>query len=147
MSPSHRVPFSPHGGQPRSRRPRSDGRRPVLAVGGVALAALAVVPNDQLAKLRQPSAAELARSASTCQTVLESDRRLSRQQLSQFLKMSAPTSRGAVHQAIQPPYCILGSDGSDAEREAYPMAFDPNTWLVVRYEQGTYQDYDFILKH
>jgi hypothetical protein len=34
-----------------------------------------------------------------------------------------------------------------ATREAYPLAFDPEAWVVVNYDSGTYVDYDFVFKH
>ncbi|MEL6814895.1 MAG: hypothetical protein AAFP03_08780 [Cyanobacteria bacterium J06598_3] len=32
------------------------------------------------------------------------------------------------------------------EREAYPLAFDPQAWVVVRYAGGEYAGYDFVFK-
>ena len=37
--------------------------------------------------------------------------------------------------------------GVSAERAAYPLAFDPNTWLVVLYEDEEYVGYGFKLQH
>lgn len=31
-------------------------------------------------------------------------------------------------------------------REAYPLAFDPEAWVVVRYTEGEYAGYDFVFK-
>ena len=52
-----------------------------------------------------------------------------------------------VRQIVSEPYCQLPTlkvrSGVDAEREAYPLAFDPGTTLVILYENDEYAGYRF----
>jgi hypothetical protein len=49
------------------------------------------------------------------------------------------------------PYCRLSElevrAGVRAQREAYPLAFDPQTWFVVLYEGDQYTGYSFSFRH
>ena len=123
------------------RKPRSRGA--LLASGGMlALAALVVVPK---------SASENPTTASVvCQETVQSQSVLSRAELSELLAVPERSSKDAVQQVIEAPYCTLNSvevrEGAIAEREAYPLAFDPQTWLIVLYEEGEYAGYDFSFR-
>ncbi|MGC1308854.1 MAG: hypothetical protein WA885_16630 [Phormidesmis sp.] len=99
---------------------------------------------------------------SSCQEVVKSGAEISRSQISQLLTMPIGSSKAAVQQAIQTPYCTMPpliaeaasqkttADAAKAseglEREAYPLAFDPEAWIVVTYEAGAYAGYDFVFK-
>ncbi|MEM9164337.1 MAG: hypothetical protein AAGC54_14875 [Cyanobacteria bacterium P01_F01_bin.4] len=126
----------------RSVRPRRSrrGGKALLAGGSMAfLAALTVVP----AKLK-PSATEVAPQP-ICQEVVRSEARLSREQLSRLLSIPEAASKEAIQRIVDTPYCILKS-AKAVHHAAYPLEFDPNTWLVLVYEDGAYRDYDFVFK-
>ena len=131
----------------RSRHPRvgrSRGNMLLASAGGgmIALAALAVVPKSQ----PQPTGAV----SDVCQQKVEPQSVLSRAELSQLLSVPERSSKEAVQQVIEIPYCTLEPvslrEGAIAQREAYPLEFDPQTWLVVLYEEGEYAGYDFSFK-
>ncbi|MDA0673304.1 MAG: hypothetical protein O3C67_06320 [Cyanobacteria bacterium] len=106
--------------------------------GAVALALVAVVP-----QVNRPAPV----AVDVCQQVVESQSVLGREELSELLAIPERASREAVEQVIAKPYCVLNAtevrEGVTAEREAYPLAFDPQTWFVVLYEDGEYAGYDF----
>ena len=72
---------------------------------------------------------------------------LSREQLARFLTIAERDSKSRVREILAHPYCQLSTiqirQGIDAEREAYPLAFDPKTWLVILYEGDEYAGYRF----
>lgn len=82
-----------------------------------------------------------------CQQVVRPDAVLSRDHLTQILAISERTARNQVQQVIAEPYCHLSPisirAGVLAEREAYPLEFDPDTWLVMLYEGEEYAGFDF----
>lgn len=85
-----------------------------------------------------------------CSQVVQAQSFLSRNELSQLLAVPERASREAVRQVVAEPYCLLPPlavrEGEMAEREAYPLEFDPQTWLVVLYEGGEYAGYDFSFR-
>ena len=56
-------------------------------------------------------------------------------------------SKSRSREIIQEPYCTLSAlnirAGVEADREAYPLAFEPNTTLVILYENDEYAGYRF----
>lgn len=82
-----------------------------------------------------------------CQTVKQSSVVLSREQLAQLLTVAERADRKDVREIVNEPYCTMSAlevrAGIEAEREAYPLAFDPSTWLVVLYEGDEYAGYGF----
>lgn len=96
-----------------------------------------------------------AKAASTeqdlCQDIISSQAVLSRQQLTQLLTVPERENRQAIEAITESPYCTLSAievrAGVTAERAAYPLAFDPNTWLVVLYEDEEYVGYGFKIQH
>ena len=84
-----------------------------------------------------------------CQGIISSQAVLSRQQLTQLLTVPERENRQAIEAIAEEPYCSLAAievrAGVMAERTAYPLAFDPNTWLVVLYEDEEYVGYGFKL--
>ncbi len=86
-----------------------------------------------------------------CQNIISSQAVLSRQQLTQLLTVPERENRQAIEAIAEEPYCALAAievrAGVMAERTAYPLAFDPNTWLVVLYEDEEYVGYGFKLQH
>lgn len=96
-----------------------------------------------------------AKAASTtqdlCQNIISNQAVLSRQQLTQLLTVPERENRQVIEAIVEEPYCTLAAievrAGVEAERAAYPLAFDPNTWLVVLYEDEEYVGYGFKLHH
>ncbi|MEO0757128.1 MAG: hypothetical protein AAFY78_09675 [Cyanobacteria bacterium J06648_16] len=140
--PGRPLPRSQASGFPHpTERPRQSPRTAWLAGGSMAfLAAIAVLP----AQLR-PEASHTV-STAVCQTVVQSEARLSRDQLSKFLALPQQASKTAVQEVIQGPYCQLPGTPEASNREAYPLAFDPDTWFVVQYAGDVYTGYEFTFR-
>ncbi|MFK8182829.1 MAG: hypothetical protein AB8B99_05595 [Phormidesmis sp.] len=85
--------------------------------------------------------------AKTCEGTVTETAQLSREQLLQLLAIPERDSKARVRQIVKEPYCQLSTlqirAGVDAVREAYPLAFDPETTLVVLYENEEYAGYRF----
>ena len=138
----------------------------LFATGSVAtLALLAVVPNQV--------ASQSVRSDS-CQEVVQSGAEISRGELASLVSIPQGATREAVRELIDVPYCLLpaapdsvwgkasrrvsaDTEADDAAaapiadklvttREAYPLAFDPEAWVVVDYSESGYVGYDFVFK-
>lgn len=82
-----------------------------------------------------------------CQTTVQSSAVLSRKQIAQLLTVPERSSRQQITNIVAEPYCQLPAielrDGVTAEREAYPLAFSPSTWLVLLYEEDEYAGFSF----
>lgn len=82
-----------------------------------------------------------------CQGNVKSEVVLSRDQLAQLLTVPERDTKARVRDILKEPYCQLPSlevrAGVAAEREAYPLEFDPQTWLVILYEGDEYAGYRF----
>ena len=124
-------------------------RRKVLWAGAaITLLATATILTRQVSSQAIPD--------SNCAEVIKSGGEISRGQLSELLAMPENASKETVRQAIAVPYCALPAmteqrnKNDDAptvsEREAYPLAFDPEAWVVVSYVDGRYSGYDFVFK-
>lgn len=87
------------------------------------------------------------RNPDVCQGEVNSEVVLSREQLVQLLAVPERGTKQRVREILQTPYCQLPSlevrAGVAAEREAYPLEFDPQTWLVILYEGEEYAGYRF----
>lgn len=136
-----------HGARP--VRPVAYGRasarpqpRQVLMAGGsmLALAALVITP-----RLNQSQAQQV--EPFTCIKQEQTKALVSRDQLQALLEKELQSPKAAVQEVLKQPYCVLSPGktqaGQPADREAYPLEFDPQTWLVVLYEGDRYAGYDF----
>lgn len=133
-------------------------KRAFLATGSVAtLALLAVVP----AKVASQSM-----DLTACQEVVKSGAEISRGNLTRLVSIPSGATQASVHELIDVPYCLLPvspdqpvpeksdladeaatvTDGPMIAREAYPLAFDPEAWVVVNYTASGYAGYDFAFK-
>jgi hypothetical protein len=125
------------------RHPRNAGVKYMLA-GGSVVAALGLLM-DPRALLPNFSA-----QREVCQEIVQEKAVLSREQLSQFLTIPEGASRDQLRQVMNSPYCRLPElevrAGVRAQREAYPLAFDPQTWFVVLYEGDQYTGYSFSFR-
>ena len=83
----------------------------------------------------------------TCQGEIHADVNISREKLAEFLAVSEREPKAKVQEILQQSYCQMPPieirAGVPAERQVYPLAFDPNTWLVVLYEGDEYAGYRF----
>lgn len=105
----------------------------------IALAVLADLPGKS--SLGSKSSGEV------CQGTVQPDIALNRQQLAQLLAVPEGDRKEKVRAILKEPYCKLPSlevrVGATSEREAYPLEFDPQIWLVVLYEGNQYAGYRF----
>ncbi|MEB3314353.1 MAG: hypothetical protein VKL98_09425 [Cyanobacteriota bacterium] len=85
--------------------------------------------------------------AQSCQAIVHSDASVSREQLAQLLAIPERQAKAAVQKVLAKPYCRLPPlqlrANVVAERESYPLAFDPTTHLVILYENDEYAGYRF----
>lgn len=88
-----------------------------------------------------------AKPDQSCQAIVHSDARVSREQLAQLLAIPERQAKSAVQKVLAQPYCRLPPlqlrANVVAERESYPLAFDPTTHLVILYENDEYAGYRF----
>lgn len=85
-----------------------------------------------------------------CQEVIQPQAVISRTQLAQILTVPERDPKQRIQSIIAEPYCILPSvqirAGTLALREAYPLEFDPETWLIILYEGDEYAGYRFLYR-
>lgn len=83
----------------------------------------------------------------SCETDVVDSAKLSREQLLSLLAVPERESKARIREIVQVPYCQLPAinvrAGVDAQREAYPLAFDPDVALVILYENDEYAGYRF----
>ncbi len=112
-----------------------------LVAGGSALLAIALLFDAQVL----PSFGGKKSSGEACQEVLQSQAKLSREQLARLLTVPEGDRKQKVRGILKDPYCKLDNleirAGTPAQREAYPLEFDPQTWLIVLYEGDQYAGY------
>lgn len=138
---------------PTKRAASERGRQPVRGGKGVnyLLASgsmLALV--GMLIDLRQVIKLPSQTPSTVCEAIVQPKAVLSRSQLSQLLSVPERNSKDTVRAIVAEPYCNLPAielrAGVPAEREAYPLEFDPKTWFVVLYENNEYAGYDFVFQ-
>lgn len=85
-----------------------------------------------------------------CAEIVQPQTVLSREQLSKLLTIPERDRKENVRAVVSDPYCRLPNvevrQGVVAEREVYPLAFDPQTWFVVLYEGEEYVGYSFLFQ-
>lgn len=117
-----------------------------LIACGVVLSAALVLVDFQKMRAWVANAQQSADSTA-CEKIIQTEATLSRQQLAQLLTIPERDSKERVRQIVAEPYCTLAGlrvrSGVNAEREAYPLAFDPKTHLVILYENNEYAGYRF----
>jgi len=119
--------------------------KPLIA-GGMLFAVLGFLIDFQ--GLRQRFiGTSTAVQADQCEAIVETDARLSREQLARLLTIPERDNKERIRDVVSEPYCRLQPlqvrAGVKAEREAYPLAFDPDTQLVILYENDEYAGYRF----
>jgi hypothetical protein len=82
-----------------------------------------------------------------CQEIVQPKAKLTREQLAQLLTVPERGARPKVQGIVKEPYCRMSNltirAGATTERVAYPLASEPQTWLVILYEGDTYVGYGF----
>jgi hypothetical protein len=111
--------------------------QPLLAGGSVLTALVLLVDLHGGLPLQNPG--------HRCQRIVQAKATLSRQQLAKLLTIPERAKKNQVQAIVPEPYCELPSlelrAGASAERNAYPLAFDPQTWVVILYEGDEYAGY------
>jgi hypothetical protein len=114
----------------------------LLAVGYL-LAALNLPFNTQPSALKDSK----PEPNTFCSEMVQPKATVSREQLAQLLSVPERSQRRKVQQLLKDPYCRLAPltirAGATTERQAYPLASDPQTSLVVLYEGKSYVGYGF----
>ncbi len=117
-----------------------------LMAGGAALLAFGLL----LDLHSLPSFFSKKSSGEPCQTVVQADTRLSKQQVARLLVVPEGSKKQAIQEILKAPYCKLADlqvrAGATAQREAYPLGFERQAWLVVLYEGDQYAGYRFNLR-
>lgn len=115
-----------------------------LLVGGFVLVAVSLLVNlwpERAAKVNTPA------PTMYCEEMVLPKAELSGEQLAKLLTVPEPSDRSKVQEIVKQPYCRMPSlsirVGAITEREVYPLAFDPQTWLVILYEGDNYVGYGF----
>jgi hypothetical protein len=120
----------------------SPNLRPLLA-GGLMFIFVALLM-DMRSTMSSP---KRETQTNICQSQTNADGKLSRTQLAKLLTVPERDSKANVRTILQEPYCELSSlqirAGVEAEREAYPLEFEPETWLIVLYEGEEYAGFQF----
>lgn len=133
----------------RKSRPGWTVGKPAYALLAGSLLALVGVLTDVRSLIRNPDT--VPSPLAVCQEIVQPEAVLSRAQLADLLAVGERESQARVREIVQAPYCKLPDleirAGVVAEREAYPLEFDPDTWFVVLYEGEEYAGYDFSFHH
>lgn len=115
-------------------------KAPYLLAGGSMLTALALVVDVGSMFKSKPI-------NNTCQEITQPKATLSRDQLARLLTIPERTDQARVRAVVNQPYCKLPDlqvrEGVTATREAYPLAFDTETKVVILYEGNEYAGYAF----
>jgi hypothetical protein len=103
-----------------------------------------------LIDLHSPSFGTKKSAGEDCQEGVQGRSRLSREQLLKLLTVSEGSKKQRIREIVKEPYCKF-SDlpirvGAIAQREAYPLEFDPQTLLVILYEGDQYAGYRFSFR-
>lgn len=115
---------------------------PLLA-GGLMFAFVSLLMDMRGAIVPRAAGAE----HDACQGTVNSQAVISKEQLAQLLTVPERDPKTRVRDILNEPYCQLPSlqvrAGVAAEREVYPLAFDPQARLVILYEGDEYAGYRF----
>ncbi len=139
-----------------ARPPIKPFAKPLLA-GGLMFSLIAILLDANGAKSLLSNPIAFASSGSSqqsvgtlnkeCASTINETVKLSREQVLKLLAVPERDSKERVRQIAQAPYCELSPlqirAGVDAVREAYPLEFDPETTLVILYENDEYAGYRF----
>jgi hypothetical protein len=77
-----------------------------------------------------------------CQVFISPNASITRDQLAAFLQLPENARKQDVQQALGMPRCKLAKRG-EIDRHAYPLRFDPETWIIVEYSGAWMDTYTF----
>ena len=129
-----------------SKSPDISPLKSLIAGGVIVTAALVLVDVQRMGAWlsRSPTSSV---NDNACKEFVQTEATLSRQQLAELLTIPERDSKERVRQVVAEPYCRMAGlsvrAGVDAEREAYPLEFDPKTQIVILYEDNEYAGYRF----
>ena len=133
--------------QPRRRsqkQPRRHSQRFLMAGWGLAFLSLVFNIGSRL----QATASD---TKNQCETIVQSSAVLSRSQLAELLTVPERSNQQLIKDIVAEPYCQMTTielrDSITAQREAYPLAFAPRTWLVMLYEDNEYAGFSFSFQN
>jgi len=125
------------------RSPRKSSSFQYFLAGGSLLALVGLLADFRTSFEARPV-------SNACQEVVQPQSVLSRDELSQLLAVPERDAKATVQAIVSDPYCRLAPveirQGVVAEREVYPLAFDPQTWFVLLYEGEEYAGYSFVFQ-
>jgi hypothetical protein len=77
-----------------------------------------------------------------CTEVVTPDAVLSQERILKLMTIAEGTTKPRVRSLLKAPYCrlkpITVRAGIAAEREVYPLEFDPEIWAIILYEDDNY---------
>lgn len=118
-----------------------------LLAGGMLFAGLGFLVDFRGIQRWVSNSSPARQAEEQCEAIVQTDARLSREQLAKLLTVPERDAKKSIRQIVSEPYCRLAPlqvrAGVQAEREAYPLAFDPSTQLVILYENEEYAGYRF----
>ncbi len=140
------APPSPSSPSPKTIGVPVPERWQIFLVGGVLMLSVLLFTNrNAVNSLAQMGGV----THDTCQGEIKPEVTLSRSTLADLLAIAERDSKSRVQELLQAPYCQLPPmkvrSEAIAERAVYPLAFDPQTWLVVLYEGEEYVGYEFVI--
>jgi hypothetical protein len=128
-----------------SKLPQPSPLKSLIAGGMIIATALVLADMQTMRSWMARSRVQVNDKA--CEEYVQTEATLSREQLAQLLTIPERDSKERVREVVAEPYCRLAAltvrAGVDAEREAYPLEFDPKTQLVILYEDNEYAGYRF----
>ncbi|MEO1209842.1 MAG: hypothetical protein AAFX78_09895 [Cyanobacteria bacterium J06638_20] len=125
------------------RKPRKSSSFQYFLAGGSLLALVGLLADVRTTFEARPV-------SNVCQEVVQPQSVLSRDELSQVLAVPERDAKTTIQAIVSDPYCRLEPveirQGVVAERDVYPLAFDPQTWFVLLYEGEEYAGYSFVFQ-
>lgn len=113
-----------------------------LLAGGLMFTLFGLMVDVQNIRPKEESA---VRQFEGCEGDVQANVILSREQLAEVLSVAERDAKEKIRAILAEPYCVLPSVeiryGVQAEREVYPLDFDPKAWLVILYEGDEYAGY------
>lgn len=112
----------------------------LLVLGAIAAASIRLLwqYNPNLLAIKSLSSVDELQ----CAEVVTPDAVLSRERILKLMTIVEGTTKTRVRSVLKAPYCRLKPvtvrAGVAAEREVYPLEFDPKIWVIVLYEDDNY---------
>jgi hypothetical protein len=89
-----------------------------------------------------PIAAFTSADELQCSEIVTPDALLSRERILKLMTIAEGTNKARVRGVLKAPYCkrkpMTVRAGVAAEREVYPLEFDPKIWAIILYKNDNY---------